>query len=69
VKLKSQTVAGAATWNAWIGSLGLGTAEANFDVEKTSNPSLMSTMRSQNYTPGLSFGYTAGASYGMFMLL
>jgi hypothetical protein len=67
-KLKSQTVAGAATWNAWLGSLGLGTAEASFPGEPTSNPSLMSAMRSQNYTPGLSFGYTAGASYGMFIL-
>ena len=64
-KLKDQTVAGVATANVWLGSLGLGTADANFPVEKTSNPSLLSTMGSQNYTPGLSFGYTAGASYGM----
>ena len=63
-KLKDQTVAGVATANLWLGSLGLGTANASFDVEKKSNPSLMSTMRSQNLTPGLSFGYTAGASYG-----
>lgn len=68
-KLKSQTVAGAATWNVWVGSLGLGTAEASFSVESTSNPSLISAMRSQNYTPGISFGYTAGASYGMFIHL
>lgn len=62
-KLKSQTVAGVATANVWLGSLGLGTADANFDVEAKSNPSLMSAMYTQNYTSGLSFGYTAGASY------
>jgi hypothetical protein len=67
-RLKDQTVAGVATANVWLGSLGLGTANASFDVEKTSNPSLMSTMRSQNFTPGLSFGYTAGASYGGYKL-
>ena len=61
--LKSQTVAGVATANVWLGSLGLGGASAHFDVESKSIPSLLDTMKSQNFTPSLSFGYTAGASY------
>lgn len=62
-ELSSQTVAGVATENVWLGSLGLGTGDANFDVEKGSVPSLLDSMKSQNITPSLSFGYTAGASY------
>jgi hypothetical protein len=68
IGLKSQTVAGYATANAWLGSLGLGTADGSFDVESKVIPSLMSTMQSQNYTPSLSFGYTAGAQYSEFRL-
>lgn len=63
VKLKSQTVAGTATANVWLGSLGLGIAVGKFDVRQGTIPSLMESLKSQNYTPSMSFGYTAGASY------
>ena len=66
VNLKGQTIAGVATGNVWLGSLGMGTAPAKFDVEKKNIPSLLDSMKSQNYTPSLSFGYTAGASYSDF---
>lgn len=62
-KLKAQTVAGTATGNVWLGSLGLGTAVGKFDVHQDTIPSLMESLKSQNYTPSMSFGYTAGASY------
>ena len=61
--LEGQTVAGVATWNAWLGVLGLGTAEAYFDVEKKTNPALIENLANKNVTPGMSFGYAAGASY------
>lgn len=63
--LTSQTVAGVTTANVWLGSLGLGTAPANFSIENENTPSLLDSMKSQNITPSLSYGYTAGASYGM----
>ena len=64
IDLKSQTVAGVATANVWVGSLGLGIADAGFDtVQKNGTPSLLVSMKEQNYTPSLSFGYAAGASY------
>lgn len=64
VGLKGQTIASTASENVWLGSLGLGTSEGSFDVHPGAIPSLISTMMSQNYTPSLSFAYTAGASYG-----
>lgn len=63
VKLDSQTVAGVATGNVWLGSLGLGSQSASFDVHDGSIPSLIDSLQSQNYTSSLSFGYTAGAPY------
>ena len=62
--LKSQTVAGVATENVWLGILGMGSTSAQFDVENGSNPSLLVSMKDQNFTPSVSFGYTAGAAYG-----
>ena len=61
--LSSQTVAGVSTANVWLGSLGLGSGDAHFDIKKESIPSLLDSMKSQNFTPSLSFGYTAGAFY------
>ena len=63
IEAQEQTVAGVATANVWLGSLGLGTASAHFDVRDQAVTSLLVSMRRRNYIPGLSFGYTAGASY------
>lgn len=61
--LKSQTVAGMSTWNSWLGVLGLGTARAYFDTEQKTNLALIENLANKNLTPGMSFGYAAGASY------
>lgn len=62
-QLESQVIAGVATANVWLGVLGLGARSANFSVEAENLPSLLDEMKSQNITPSLSFGYTAGSSY------
>ncbi|KAK5119346.1 hypothetical protein LTR85_007702 [Meristemomyces frigidus] len=61
--LSSQTIAGVATADFWLGSLGLGTATGNFTVQSENIPSLLDTLKSQGLIPSLSFGYTAGAVY------
>jgi hypothetical protein len=63
IELEGQAIAGVATANVWLGSLGLGTASLNFDVHPEDILSPLSSLRNANYTPSLSFGYTAGASY------
>ena len=63
VDLASRTVAGVATADVWLGSFGLGAASANFTVEDKNTPSFLDAMKSQNITPSVSFGYTAGAVY------
>lgn len=62
--LKSQVIAGVATANVWLGVMGLGARAANFSVRPGPLPSLLESMRLQNTTSSLSFGYTAGAAYG-----
>ncbi|GAB1743882.1 hypothetical protein NU219Hw_g933t1 [Hortaea werneckii] len=62
-KLDSQTVAGFATGDFWLGSLGLGSAQANFTTENENIPSLITSLKSKNLTGSASFGYAAGASY------
>ena len=62
--VSGQVVAGISTADFWLGSVGLGTATGNFSVKDTNIPSLLDTMRTQNLIPSLSFGYSAGASYG-----
>jgi len=65
----NQTVAGLATTDFWLGSLGLGTATGNFSVEDTNIPSLLDTLKTQHLIPSLSFGYSAGASYGQKLIM
>ncbi|KAI6909849.1 acid protease [Hortaea werneckii] len=62
-KIDSQTVAGFATGDFWLGSLGLGSAQANFTTENENIPSLITSLKSKNLTGSASFGYAAGASY------
>ncbi|KAI7199751.1 hypothetical protein D0869_08434 [Hortaea werneckii] len=62
-KIDSQTVAGFATGDFWLGNLGLGSAQANFTTENENIPSLISSLKSKNLTGSTSFGYAAGASY------
>ncbi|KAI7217085.1 acid protease [Hortaea werneckii] len=62
-KIDSQTVAGFATGDFWLGNLGLGSAQANFTTENENIPSLITSLKSKNLTGSASFGYAAGASY------
>lgn len=63
-KLETQVIAGVASANVWLGVMGLGARAANFSVQAENLPSLITDMKTQNLTSSLSFGYTAGATYG-----
>ena len=58
-----QTIAGISTEDFWLGALPLGTSPGKFSGD-SSNPSLLVSMKAQNITSSLSYGYTAGQSYG-----
>ena len=62
IPLNSQIVAGVSTADVWLGSFGLGIAAAEFAVHRGVQSPLY-TLRDNGMIPGLSFGYTAGASY------
>jgi len=67
--LEHQVVAGIATSNYWLGSLGLSPIPFNFSTlnDSTSSrdpqPSFLSELKNHSMVPSLSWGYTAGASY------
>lgn len=63
--IQNQTIAGIATSNFWLGSLGLGIQPPQFDVVKQDIPTVLSTLQTQNDTPSVAYGYNAGASYRM----
>ena len=60
--LDGQVIAGIATKDFYLGSIGLTPRPINFTAEDTS-PSLLSNLKSENLIPSLSFGYSAGAYY------
>ncbi|KAK4541286.1 hypothetical protein LTR36_008202 [Oleoguttula mirabilis] len=61
--LQNQLVAGFATDNYWLGSLGLSPATFNISDLNSPIPSLLGTLYNQSYVPGSSWAYTAGAFY------
>ena len=67
--LGHQLIAGIATNNYWLGSLGLSPIPFNFSSANDSanmsepRPSLLSNLKNQSMIPSLSWAYTAGASY------
>ncbi|CZT22127.1 uncharacterized protein RCC_07996 [Ramularia collo-cygni] len=61
--LESQLVAGIATNDFWLGSLGLSPVPFNFTNLNDPVPSMMGTLRNQSKIAGSSWGYTAGAAY------
>lgn len=61
--LPEQVIAGIATQDFWLGSFGLGANPSQFGTVGQNVSSLLLSMKSANYTPSISFGYTAGASY------
>lgn len=58
-EVSGQIVAGIATEDYWLGSIGLGTF-----TSPNNAPSLLVSMKEHNLTTSLSYGYTAGQSYG-----
>lgn len=60
---QAQTIAGVASTDYWLGSVGLGIESAEFSTKAESIPSLLTSMKRANAIPSLSFGYTAGAYY------
>ncbi|KAJ0118639.1 hypothetical protein J7T55_012892 [Diaporthe amygdali] len=60
--VEKQVVAGIATSNFWLGSLGLGANYTNFSDEEQPS-SLLRTLKDSGSIPSLSYGYTAGAPY------
>ena len=62
--LSDQLVAGIATPEFWLGSLGLTQSSSAFDVRSEGVPSLLETMKAQNLTPSASFGLAVGAHHG-----
>ncbi|KAK6430696.1 hypothetical protein LTR95_013146 [Oleoguttula sp. CCFEE 5521] len=58
-----QIIAGIATNDFWLGSLGLSPLPINFTSYDSPIPSLLTRLRNSSYIPSTSWGYTAGAAY------
>ena len=58
-----QMIAGIATQNFWLGSLGLSRQSSDFAVANESVPSFLDVMKTQNHTPSASYGLAVGAYY------
>lgn len=61
--LDGQLVAGIATNDFWLGSLGLSPIPFNFTNLNDPVPSMMGSLRNASKIPSSSWGYTAGAAY------
>lgn len=61
--LRHQVVAGIATNDFWIGSLGLSPTAFNFTNLNDPVPSLLGSLRRSNLVPSTSWAYTAGMPY------
>ncbi|KAI9819298.1 MAG: hypothetical protein M1827_007455 [Pycnora praestabilis] len=59
--LSHQVIAGIATTDFWIGSLGLSPLGMNFTDFNTPQPSMLGTLRNQSLVPSASWAYSAGA--------
>lgn len=63
LNLTSQVVATIETSNFYLGMLGLGHRGINLTDFNNPLPSPLSSLKSRNLIPSLSWGYTAGAPY------
>lgn len=61
--LNDQTVAGIATPNFWLGSLGLSVQPSGFSVQDEPAEPMLSSLKTMNMTPSASYGLSVGASY------
>lgn len=62
VSLNQQVIAGVATKDFYLGSLGLNPQQINFSTTDT-HPSFLSNLKSRSIIPSLSYAYSAGAQY------
>jgi len=63
VTLDQQILAGIATKDYFLGSLGLSQTPVNFTNPFDTRPSLITNLKNQSLIPSSSYAYTAGASY------
>jgi hypothetical protein len=64
VSLAGQVVAGIAAKSFFLGYLGLGITRPNFSSSANPQNTFLTNLWMDNLIPSLSYGYTAGASYG-----
>ena len=64
-QITDQTVGTYSTQDFWVGEIGLGTSDHVSTTHPTPIHSLLVSMKAQNLTASLSYGYTAGQAYGM----
>nr|POE87305.1 hypothetical protein CFP56_29894 [Quercus suber] len=57
------SIAGIATPDFWLGSLGLGDDDTSFAVLSSGVPSIVSALKDSVNSASASYGYTAGAAY------
>ncbi|KAF2095070.1 acid protease, partial [Rhizodiscina lignyota] len=62
-QVQNQLVAGMATNDFWLGSLGISPTTFNITNFDSPIPSLLGTLRSQKFVRSTTWGYTAGAVY------
>ena len=67
--LTDQIVAAYTGNDFYLGMFGLNPASTNFTPQDQGQPSYMSTLKSQNLIPSISFGYTAGNKYRLKQVL
>ena len=60
---EKQVVASIATPDFYVGHLGLNPQSINFTTQNDPSPSLLTTLKTMNRIPSLSYGYSAGAEY------
>lgn len=61
--LESQTIAGIATLDYYVGLFGLGQQPTNLSTYVNPQPSFLTNLRTKNMISSLSWSYTAGAPY------
>jgi hypothetical protein len=62
--LRNQTIDGIVSSDIWLGSLGLGLSSAKFDVMEIAPQSVLTSLKTANYTVSMAYGFYAGAKYG-----
>ncbi|KAL8681205.1 MAG: hypothetical protein Q9186_002663 [Xanthomendoza sp. 1 TL-2023] len=67
--IENTVIAGIATKDYYLGSIGLSSQTINFTTYDNPPPSLLSNLKTKNLIPSLSYGYSAGAPYRLKKVL